>query len=650
MFCTVLDTSSRVSNFSPVKGSDPSLRESLTGDLFPPFTQVMSFDLWWHGAARLELPPGAGTQDVLSCARTIIRTTDDCDSISSPGMSFTSSEDAISQPVGRRPLDAGVTLDVLSSFEFNMVFGRPIFYPFYLNLLALGSNARYALVTIAMCKLLDIRAITLGHTRIGPVANPDWADKALSLAGVLLALDISPKSETASTLASAFMRPIAAISTDREQVFTLMTAEPLLALAARLLVSSLVVSWDLILQALIAEEFKANHVMVGFRGEVAAQIIFTAAWQAAVARLPEGDNSEANSFPCVSAYDFLDSLLGTQLVNDGIALGLLEARLEGDTRTGFERFVADACFSVLFDVPAALSSVAWRTSVENQLDALIALWWEGADDETVLERAAPLFAKCRVKVNVMQVLELFCTYRTLVPLADRLRGGFVRLNQFVKTFSPPSLSMLRDFFLRGAGIYCMERQQVVDLAVTVHFPSKAAGGTCHEETMSVIVAQVKLQRNFLSRKVKEAWLSTVPSLGLSGAGGGQTPFVAIFMEFGHFEKYVEEPGSVRIRPVYSSSFKPADESPIRKTRKMTTTRAVPDIIGFGIFTKRPRLSEILPAGRYTPQTDVLLRKLLVSAVDPASSASVATRDRAAVSQMFRDLVYYSGKNCLANKN
>ena len=57
-----------------------------------------------------------------------------------------------------------------------------------------------------------------------------------------------------------------------------MTAEPLLAVAVRRLLESLVVSWDLILEALYAEEFKANHVMLsGFRGEVAAQILFTAA-------------------------------------------------------------------------------------------------------------------------------------------------------------------------------------------------------------------------------------------------------------------------------------------------------------------------------------------------------------------------------------
>ena len=102
MFCTVLDTSSRISNFSPVKGSEPSLRETLSGELFPPFSHVMSFDLWWHAAARLELPPGP--------------------------------------------------------------------------------------------KLLDMRAIKLDQTRIDPLVFPDWADKALSVAGVLLALDISPKS------------------------------------------------------------------------------------------------------------------------------------------------------------------------------------------------------------------------------------------------------------------------------------------------------------------------------------------------------------------------------------------------------------------------------------------------------------------------
>ncbi len=90
------------------------------------------------------------------------------------------------------------------------------------------------------------------------------------------------------------------------------------------------------------------------------------------------------------------------------------------------------------------------------------------------------------------------TLRNWDDMKVDLSGGYVRVNQFAKTFCKVSSTMLVEGFLRGVAIYCMKNQPVIDLCIPVFFPGAGKSDLINPSTVSAVVIKITLKEQFES--------------------------------------------------------------------------------------------------------------------------------------------------------
>jgi hypothetical protein len=355
VFCIVTDTISRLANFSPAKRWAGSIRLTDGGlQLFPPFTLFKTIDLWWKRFEGVSISCRARGNSVLHAIRTVWRDEEqsvesaretnvqlppaaECmqdemseseDQADRPDMmeilDGESSENGETQEIekpaettsmqietaeimeadstsalsGNTSLRNCLTLALLLSFEFMAAFGRPMYFGFYQYR---PNNKAVGTVALLMAKLL-------GGTAAGKQKHGHFTKgQALGVLGGLVSYEVSASSSLASELSSEYMRLIAGISDDRECVYTLEVSEPCLALAAHSLILASTITWSVILRKFRSCVLRST-TSIGFRGEVAAQIILVMAFQSLLKTKLK--NGFLVAFPEFTAEEFLLALFG----------------------------------------------------------------------------------------------------------------------------------------------------------------------------------------------------------------------------------------------------------------------------------------------------------------------------------------------------
>ena len=295
MFCIVTDTTSKVSDFSPPQGLEESERaRELSLKTFQPLTVIESLDSWWSTAAEKLIPasdfPGVTVQSQIECLRTAL--------IGNP---------EISSPKGEgstvRLIDT-LTIELLEEMDLMATLGRPVFYSFlFFKLSHVHEDARAGLVHLMQQKLLKL------HPRVVQ-AEPSRLSKpaAVAILGFMASIEVSASSELATELASGHLRLVGGISIDRSLVFTMEISEPVIAMAAHYLIKDKVVTWKSLIDAFFTMEL-SNSTMVGFRGEVAVQILLLVAWQMVLFPRVIDNPRDLYRFTAVTVFDFLVALI-----------------------------------------------------------------------------------------------------------------------------------------------------------------------------------------------------------------------------------------------------------------------------------------------------------------------------------------------------
>ena len=251
IFAVVTDTNSSIGNFSPSRYLDPSERaRSLPESLFPPYWCVGSHDIW------LECNIPFAMQDLV------------------------------------RP------------FYFSR-YGRPYFHAIMKAAVASGEEME------GFSFLLDLLSRKLIGTEnvsefCRDIVNPEHRAAALAVLGTRLVLNVSAESRMASLLTSTHMRTCVAISEDRESVYTMSRAEPMLALSALNLTQQ--IGWKKLLVQL-SESMGSLQVLPGSRGEVGAQILLLMAFEKLLLK-PE---QQLKSFDMVPLSEFVNLLTGDEV-------------------------------------------------------------------------------------------------------------------------------------------------------------------------------------------------------------------------------------------------------------------------------------------------------------------------------------------------
>ena len=238
-------------------------------------------------------------------------------------------------------------------------------------------------------------------------------------------------------------------------MYTFEVSEPVLALAAHRILMDEIIPWKTAIEKFILTAVRST-TSIGFRGEVAAQVLCLMAWQVVLK-----SRKVIYEFPCIPLWDYINALLG---------------------------------------------------DLKSQL----------AEED---------------------VVSLKAVFKTHV----------VRVNQFVKTFAPPSATMLKEYFLRASAVYCVENQAVIDLAIPAAdlltddgaYDKKAVS----DEVMSTIGIQVRLKGAYASSGALSEWVTRLRKLPFLKTA--KKPFLGIFLEFGpssdHFPRdqpLPSEPGEV----------------------------------------------------------------------------------------------------------
>ena len=157
------------------------------------------------------------------------------------------------------------------------------------------------------------------------------SSQVIAVLGTLASVNISAASHMASELASGHMRLVAAISKQRKYVYTLEVPEPLLGFAAHCLIMSGRVPWHVVIDKYSALVLN-NTTDVGFRGEVAGQILCLVAWQKCLRRRAEERRLPEFEFPFIPAIQFIKALVGSALYD----------QLSTEIRTGLESVLSQA--------------------------------------------------------------------------------------------------------------------------------------------------------------------------------------------------------------------------------------------------------------------------------------------------------------------
>jgi hypothetical protein len=282
LFCTVLDTTSKLANLSPAPLVDPSFRIRIKGNkLFPPFTMLDTIDAWYHEAKiRVVNPEEPATALMDSLVHEMVRGTQQ-------------PNDPTGAPQNGVPLWRHMTLEIVESTALAAMFGRPAYLPFlafrYERSVKLGEKDLLDMLKVKLlCKpIKDLREQIVFEEELLPAYNTKWTKElikitghefnismtqALAILGAIASVDITAASRMATDLSSGHMRLVAAISKLRSCVYTFEVSEPMLALAAHQLMET-IAPWWLIIKKYVQAQSN-SCVPQGFRGEFACQILF----------------------------------------------------------------------------------------------------------------------------------------------------------------------------------------------------------------------------------------------------------------------------------------------------------------------------------------------------------------------------------------
>ena len=212
------DTIAKISNLSPSRKSDPSLRVTdMPTDIFPPFYLLANVDVW---VDKNDLPE---------------------------------------------------TLADMGNEKYCMRYGRPLW----------GALAKQGVIRAGEIIKLAITKI-LGGDSDAFESGQLTHDMSLAILGIRLCIDISPLSKVNYALVAQHMRALYYVSPDGEAAITGHFSEPVLVeAAARLTHFGPALSprnrWKVLLEALVGS-LKNGIVEAGFRGELAARILLLLAW------------------------------------------------------------------------------------------------------------------------------------------------------------------------------------------------------------------------------------------------------------------------------------------------------------------------------------------------------------------------------------
>jgi hypothetical protein len=455
----------------------------------------------------------------------------------------------------------------------------------------------------------------------------------LAVLGNLLSLEISAMSEDATELSSSHMRVVAAISDDRESVFTMQTAEPVLVMAAMQLFANGYVSWSRAIS-----DFEATlrtTTKIGFRGELGCQLLCLLAWQNMTASL---SREALFNFPAMPVIDFVKGLLGTQLES---------VELRSETQTTDFRTV---CEGVRRLQEAGALQTKILSILKGEFDDHY--WLEKhvgfreKDVEEFYESLAMLLRTGITHADLLKQFFLSISRSVWQSMLEKLNSrGLVRVYGFVKTFSKPSKAMLADFFVRGVAIYCAEYHTSVDLIIPMFCPSVCDGADLRqlpvtEEDMTAFVLQVKLQRYFLDGTERNSWIDSL--LDLAWLVDEQRPFVALLCEFGPVENLGQNSHEVGLREVRqkvltNSSKKkrgsdggPRPQIPVYSPELPTR--------GFVAMSRGLSVRNILP---HDGELLRVFRTLLDSMINPIATSLIYAEELPFIEVMFKDCVYHS---------
>ncbi|KAG9292749.1 hypothetical protein G9A89_002673 [Geosiphon pyriformis] len=250
VFCVFLDTTSKISNFSPPNHLDPSFRVHQKGrKLFPPFVEVAFVDL----------------------------------------------------PAERLPQSLAESSLPQHFFKF----GRPLWTALHRS----GNLRSAAVISIATSKLIGGMDY---NSWLDKKKNGERISdlECLGILGPRLCLDIVPQCELAPTLTASYMRPCFYINDARTTIMTGCISEATLAEASAHVTSeSQGVGLVRVLEPLI-NMMKEGLVEGGYRGEVVARLILLHAWDRACDALPSLINEESSNWfsrpmPLVSYLKYL---------------------------------------------------------------------------------------------------------------------------------------------------------------------------------------------------------------------------------------------------------------------------------------------------------------------------------------------------------
>jgi hypothetical protein len=469
---------------------------------------------------------------------------------------------------------------------------------------------------------------------------------ALAVLGSIASIEVSAGSEMASDLASGHMRLVAAISDERECVYTLEVSEPLLALAAHDLIATDMVSWEHVLNGFLAAACRST-TSVGFRGEVAGQILFLMVWEKNLSVSP----ARFLHFPAIPAVEYLGIMFATQLqrVHQSIRTlsdvkGVESNKLDVAVKLFTDWTKAGASKSDFWDTLSVLRYLTKKCAGVDVFEFI------GNSDDVEVSHARTYLAKAeKIGVSgpsIKEVLMLYIeasknnylakfkegvdalfTVQAFKELETRLGGSVVRVNQFVKTFGKPNRRMLFQYFIRSSAIYCMENQEVVDLIIPLYDCPLRSGyvspdSAVREENISAIVVQMRLRGEKTSDTVKNAWSTRITQLGYLNDA---LPVVGIFCELTGSK--IQGSG-LDMYPTVKITDGSAGK------RKLNVTR---EHKGFAIFTRGLKPSDILT--NTTPAVDLAFKNIISGLVDPSKSVAVPLEFRAEIPKFFATQPY-----------
>jgi hypothetical protein len=241
------------------------------------------------------------------------------------------------------------------------------------------------------------------------------------------------------------------------------------------------------------------------------------------------------------------------------------------------------------------------------------------------QRIASHYGDMRIS-SFAEVLEAAETQEALAAWASlkkRLKHGYIRLYQFVKTYAKISPALLQEFFLKGAGVVCRTNEHTVDAVVPVAFLK--AGTPLSNARVGTLNLQFKDQEQWVSESEKNTWKKDVAKFAAESSNI-MHPFLGVFLEIGA-DQGNREGKDVSMHSVKKQSLKrSSDDSLVSRAGKNE---------GFVIFSRGLRPTDI---DDRLGNADVGLNNLLRSARDAIKTQAVP--DSASAMGLLRRSVFY----------